>query len=346
MAEWTTIESDPGVFTELIQGLGVQGVQVEELYDLNAESLQELKPIYGLIFLFKWTPEKDNRPVMDYYDLFFAKQTITNACATQAILSILMNVPNLDLGPALSEFKEFTKDFNAELKGIAIGNSEVIKKVHNSFSRPEPIAITADDDSKEDAFHFISYVPVNGVLYELDGLKNGPIHLGECTEDNWLDKARAVIQQRIDKYKDNEIRFCLMAVIKDRKLVYTEELNRLHNEKKKLLESIRQGSGIDKMEVEGEEVDVSTLPDEYKEKFLTINSQIEKYNELLKQHEAKLQNWKTENIRRRHNYIPFIFHLLKVLGEKGHLLPLLEKAKEKAKQRAERKQKEKESAKK
>jgi len=68
-----------------------------------------------------------------------------------------------------------------------------------TFGSPEPIAITADDDSKEDAFHFISYVPVNGVLYELDGLKNGPIHLGECTEDNWLDKARAVIQQRIDK---------------------------------------------------------------------------------------------------------------------------------------------------
>jgi len=225
---WCTIESDPGVFTEVIEGIGVKNVQVEELCALEDSIFDELKPIYGLVFLFKWESSKDDRSITEAPDVFFAKQVIPNACATQAILSILLNAKGIELGGTLQEFKEITRDFPAEVKGLAIGNQPLIRKVHNSFARPEPFSIEKDPHMEaEDAFHFISYVPVNGVLYELDGLKRGPIALSPCTDDNWLKLVQPHIQKRIEAYSKSEIRFNLMAVIKNRKECLVEELKQL-----------------------------------------------------------------------------------------------------------------------
>lgn len=50
-------------------------MQVEEIYTLNEpELLEKLKPIYGLVFLFKWTQKIEARQTLDFYDedLFFA----------------------------------------------------------------------------------------------------------------------------------------------------------------------------------------------------------------------------------------------------------------------------------
>jgi ubiquitin carboxyl-terminal hydrolase L5 len=317
--DWCLIESDPGVFTQLIQEFGVKGVQVEEICSLDASSFNEIKPVHGLIFLFKWKAddEVDGSIVQDSRldNIFFAKQVINNACATQAILSILLNCehPDIDLGKTLTGFKKFTRDFDPANRGLALSNSDVIRQVHNSFARQQMFEFDHSIAKKDDdVFHFIGYIPIAGRLYELDGLKDGPIDLGAVPANtDWLDVARPVIARRIQKYSADEIHFCLMAIVSDRLVQYQRQV-----------EDITQQIESAGMETDELQVKLTHL------------------QQLISDEELKRNKHKIETIRRRHNYLPFIMELLKILAENGKLVELVQKAKEKTDDRKKKDKKE------
>jgi hypothetical protein len=122
-----------GVFTYLIEKLGVKGVQFDELIALDPAELRQLGDIYGVIFLFKYpTGEKPSDTPRDGsfdYDaankLFFAAQVIQNACGTQALLSVLLNKDGeIEIGKELREFKEFAGEFPPDVRLLCLWQGE------------------------------------------------------------------------------------------------------------------------------------------------------------------------------------------------------------------------------
>jgi len=148
--------------------------------------------------------------------------------------------------------------------------------------------------------------------------------LGECSKEDWLSKVFPVIQKRIEKYASSEIRFNLMAIIKDRKLLFSEQIALLEQQKQELDSRINNVA----QEVTSMDVDSQTplSLEELQAKRTQILKQIEEFTLRIEQEEEKFRNWKVENIRRKHNYIPFFVNLLKILAEKGELVPLIQKA--------------------
>ena len=282
-----------------------------------------------MIFLFKWdAPDKSSggssasptsgsrsssshtREPLSESDLppelFFAHQVTTNACATQAILSVVLNRVSADhLGPILNEFKTFTSDFPPNLRGMAVSGSEEIRAAHNSFSRHDDFlnegkVYRRDKDDDAEAFHFVAYVPFHNCVYELDGLQSGPIVIGSCDDDDtastsdattattdWLAVARDAIHARMAE--GQHVKYNLMAVVQDKRVKLQERLT---------------------LDPDGDDADeiLSRLAAE----------------------QSKRDAWKLENQRRRHNYVPLCVQLLKELAKQGSLERLAQEARVRA----------------
>lgn len=131
------IESEPAFFNVMLQEFGVRNVKVREVFSLDPDFLAMLpQPIHALIFLFRYRTDAVNKQQKTCPEhIWFANQSYGNACATVALLNIINNIPDVEMGEPLRCFKDFTTALTPPQRGDAIGNFEFVKSIHNSFAR-------------------------------------------------------------------------------------------------------------------------------------------------------------------------------------------------------------------
>ena len=108
-------EATTGVFTTLLQKFGVKGLEVTEIYDIEPWATDHLKP-HGLIFCYM-CDDSDSTNASELEDedaerVWFANQLSDDACASHALLNVLLNCPNVDLGEELRVLQTVTEEMD------------------------------------------------------------------------------------------------------------------------------------------------------------------------------------------------------------------------------------------
>jgi ubiquitin carboxyl-terminal hydrolase L5 len=193
-----------------------------------------------------------------------------------ALLNTVLNLP-IAHGPVLSQFKEFTQQFDGELKGLTLTNSTEIRSAHNGFARAS--AFFSDPDEKDqsggdgDVYHYTTYIPWNGRVYELDGLHPHPIDHGEFVKNQWCSHVTQILQARLSESASENIMYNLLAITPNPLLAWRKQLE-----------------GLDPASEYAQEL-----------------------KRCIADHERLLQQQHRENERRRWNAIPMVMTLLEAL---------------------------------
>ncbi|KAK3305531.1 uncharacterized protein B0T15DRAFT_493689 [Chaetomium strumarium] len=205
---WTELESDPAFFTLVLGLLGVKGARIVEALSVDEDSLAALpSPVYGLVFLYQYLGEESGKETAETgRDVWFANQTTNNACATIALLNIIMNVDGLSLDL-----------LNAALAlDNKVDRALTAKKSKKSNKRVKRRRAGSAESEGGSGYHFIAFVPRGQRVWLLDGLSSAPVCIGEYAQDqHWTSVMRPVLQERMMRYETEQLSFSLLALCGD-----------------------------------------------------------------------------------------------------------------------------------
>jgi ubiquitin carboxyl-terminal hydrolase L3 len=232
--KWFPLESNPGLMNGYIQTLGFNTdlyhfVDVISTDDWALEMIPQ--PVLAVVMLYPLTEKQlahekneaaaaaaaastgDGSTAAE--NVWFIKQRIGNACGTIGLLHSLLNTPEpfnqFQPDSWLHTFKLSCEGQTPVRRAEILEADDTIATLHDAATASSENATSRGRLDDDIITHFIALVCVNGVLYELDGRKAGPIAHGTTSTSTLLPDACRVIREFMARDPD-EIRFTILAL--------------------------------------------------------------------------------------------------------------------------------------
>ncbi|EKM51297.1 uncharacterized protein PHACADRAFT_177948 [Phanerochaete carnosa HHB-10118-sp] len=149
---FAVLESDPGSFTILLRKLGLQHLEVTEIYSIEPWATAHLEhEIRALIFCYPCPADsqrdssasavnfEEELADPDAEDVWFAYQLSVDACASQTILNVCLNMEDVSFSAQLRDFHNNTLKMDPLMRGLSFTDCSFIRDAHNSMARPVDI---------------------------------------------------------------------------------------------------------------------------------------------------------------------------------------------------------------
>jgi ubiquitin carboxyl-terminal hydrolase L3 len=218
--KWLPLEANPDVMNAFARALGLSpSYAFHDVYGFDDDVLDFVpKPCAAVLVLYPITPATEAvRGAIDGdepdvpRELWYAKQTVSNACGTMGIIHAAMNAPAtvVEEDNYFASLRARCEGLDADARANVIENDDALEVAHVGAStegQSEVPDINANID-----LHFVTFADVNGGLWELDGRKPGPVYHGPTSDAGLLKDSVPVIRKYMDA-ADGSIHFNVIAL--------------------------------------------------------------------------------------------------------------------------------------
>jgi len=218
--KWLPLEANPEVMNAFASNLGLSpAFAFHDVFGFDDDALQFVpKPCAAVLVLYPITPATEavrgaiDAPVDVPEDLWFARQTVSNACGTMGIIHACLNAPGVCVDDDASYFASLRsrcRGLDADARAKVIENDDELESAHVGASSEGQSEVPDIDEDVD--LHFIALCARDGGIWELDGRKLAPVYHGRASEDGLLKDAVPVIRKYMDA-ADGSIHFNVIAL--------------------------------------------------------------------------------------------------------------------------------------